>query len=556
MADSLPVGKEKSGAELMRLHAQLASRRYNFESLWQRVADLIWTASATFQRAGATEGERRDQFQFDSTGALALDRGASALESMLTPQTQRWHGLKPVDKELRKDLDIQRYCEDVTDILFAARYSARAGFNSAVSEHFRQLLAYGTSPVFVEDALGAGLRYQCQHLNEIYIASNFQGMIDTVHRKFEFTARQALQKFGPDALMGEYRKLAERNAEQPVTFVHCVSPAEDYDPTSRDRKRMPIQSCYVDVKMQEKVQEGGYFTMPYIVSRFTTSPREVYGRSPAITVLSTLNSVNEMQKTLLRAGQKAVDPPLMAVDDDELRGYNLRAGAINYGALDSQGNERVKPMATGANLPLGLEMVQAERDVINNAFFVTLFQILVENPQMTATEALIRAQEKGELLAPALGRQQSDFLGPLITRELDVLNRAGRLPDMPDVLAEAGGFVDIEYTSPLNILQRAGDGVAILRTIEALTPIAQYDPKVFAVLNFARMGRKIAEINGTPADCLNSEEEVANNEAMAAQSEQAAQMIAAAPAIGKTALDLSKAQATAASSPSPSSIGQ
>jgi hypothetical protein len=304
------------------------------------------------------------------------------------------------------------------------------------------------------------------------------------------------------------------------------------------------------------VQRGGYFTMPYVVSRFTTAPREIYGRSPAITVLSTLNGVNEMQKTLLRAAQKAVDPPLMAMDDDELRGFNLRAGAINYGGLDAQGNERVKPLATGANMTIGLEMIQAERDVINNAFFVTLFQVLVENPQMTATEALIRAQEKGELLAPALGRQQTDQLGPQIARELDILNRAGKLPDMPDVMKEAGGFVEIEYTSPLNILQKAGDGVAILRTIEALTGPAQYDPSALKVINWERTGRKIAEANGMPADCMNTPEEVAENQAQAQQQDQAAQMIAAAPALGKTALDISKAQAMAQNSPNGASIGQ
>ena len=38
--------------------------------------------------------------------------------------------------------------------------------------------------------------------------------------------------------------------------------------------------------------------------------------------------------------------------------------------------------------------------VINDAFLVTLFQILTETPEMTATEVIERTREKGALLSP------------------------------------------------------------------------------------------------------------------------------------------------------------
>ena len=116
--------------------------------------------------------------------------------------------------------------------------------------------------------------------------------------------------------------------------------------------------------------------------------------------------------------------------------------------------------------------VTFDAEVINDAFLVTLFQILVDAPQMTATEAMLRAQEKGALLAPTMGRQQSEFLGPLIEREIDILSRAGALPPMPDALVKAGGMVEVEYQSPLNRAQRSEEGVAILRTLESLAPLA------------------------------------------------------------------------------------
>jgi hypothetical protein len=82
-------------------------------------------------------------------------------------------------------------------------------------------------------------------------------------------------------------------------------------------------------------------------------------------------------------------------------------------------------------------MLAEGRAIINDSFLVTLFQILIDSPQMTATEVLQRAQEKGALLSPTMGRQQSEFLGPTIERELDVLAQQGMIPPMPAILQQA-----------------------------------------------------------------------------------------------------------------------
>src|SRR4029077_1707786 len=100
-------------------------------------------------------------------------------------------------------------------------------------------------------------------------------------------------------------------------------------------------------------------------------------------------------------------------------------------------------------------MMAEERTLIGDAFLVTLFQILTETPQMTATEVIERTNEKGILLAPTVGRQQSEYLGPMIERELDVLGAQGLLPPMPPRLKEAKGEYQVVYTSPFSRAMRA-----------------------------------------------------------------------------------------------------
>jgi hypothetical protein len=160
---------------------------------------------------------------------------------------------------------------------------------------------------------------------------------------------------------------------------------------------------------------------------------------------------------------------------------------------------------------------------------------------MTATEAMIRAQEKGQLLAPTVGRQQSELLGTVITRELDILGAAGVLPPMPPRLAQAGGAVKAVYTNPLSRLRRADDGVAIMRTIQAIEPIAAVDPSVMDTFDFDAVTRELADINGVPAKVLRAVEAVQQIRAQRQQQQQQQAALESADTGAGAALKVAKA---------------
>lgn len=537
-------------ADILRDQQAMEMQRHGFDATNQRIADLIWPASALFTSRDQMQGQRRDQATFDSTGTLALARFAAAVESILTPRTQRWHGLSAEDPDLAKLPAVRRYCDEWTDILFRARYSPRAGFTYASGETYQSLGAFGNGCIFLDEDVGRDLRYKALFVGEVWVATDFSGRVDRVHRKLSLSARQAKQQFG-DKLPSEILKAAEgKNAEQEYDFIHCVKARSELDPTRRDYRGMPLVSYYLAQTYQQVIDEGGYRTMPYLFSRFTTAPREVYGRGPASMVLPTLNTINEQAKTLLRAGQRAVDPPIMTVDDDALETFNLKSSAINRGFLAADGSPLAVPFNQNANIQIGLDFVQDSREVINDAFFVTLFQILVQEKQMTATEALLRAQEKGELLGPSVGRQQTELLDPMIERELDMLGRVpGMGPDMPPELQEAGGLLAIKYSSPLDKLQRSSEGAAMLRWLESITPLAQFKPEVLDVGNWPVFARELADIQGVPEKALFDEETMAATTEAKVEQEQMAQLLAAAPVAGKAALDFTKAQALAQEQP-------
>lgn len=526
--------------DIIRRHDRLKSERSIWESHWQEIAERVWPDRAQFVVRDRTPGEKRTEKMFDATAALALTRFAAAMESMLTPRTAKWHRLRVPDEELNEIPSVQRYLDEVTNILFRVRYSARANFASQQHEAYMGIGAFGTGGLMVEDMLGTGIRYKSLDLANTYFCENRHGVIDTVHRSFKYTARQAMQHFDPKRLPQKIREFAEKNPDQTFEFIHCVKP-NDRDQDDRG-KRFAFESYYVALDGNTIVEEGGYRTLPYVLGRYMTTPGETYGRSPAMLALPDIKMLNEMKKTIIRAAHKAVDPPLLLQDDGVLQAFDLRPNALNFGGLDDRGQEMVKALNLNARVDIGMDMIEQQQRVINDAFLVTLFQILVDQPNMTATEAMLRAQEKGALLAPSMGRQQSEMIGPQIERELDILATAGMLPEMPRELVELGGEIEIEYVSPLNRAQRAEEGVAIMRTAEAAGIIAQFDPRALKAYNWLEAVRELGDINGVPAKLKVSNDELAASDEQDGAMAEAAALLQAAPVAAQTAKTMAETQ--------------
>jgi hypothetical protein len=536
------IREDSTAQDILEELGQLTGDRGNWESHWNEIAQRVLPAYVnTFQtNSFRSPGEKRTEYIFDSTASVALKRFGAILDSLLTPRNTTWHRLLPSDPYLAKDRSVKLWFEEATRILFRHRYAPMANFASQNQQNYLSLGAFGTGCVFVDQLRNEpGLRYRAVGLGEIYFKENHQGLVDTAYRRFELTARQAQQQWG-DALP---KSIAEcQNKNQKFWFVHCTKPREDYDRDRLDAKGMPIASYYVAEEGQVLLAEEGFTSFPYAISRYEQAPGEVYGRSPAMDVLPAIKTLNEEKKTLLKQGHRAVDPVLLLHDDGVLSDFSLKPGALNYGGVDSNGRRLVDTLPVG-NIAVGKEMMDDERAIINDAFLVTLFQILVETPQMTATEVMERTREKGILLAPTIGRQQSEYLGPLIEREVDLLVRQGLLPPPPPVLLEAQGEYRVEYDSPLSRAQRAEEVAGIMRTIETTLGVVNVtqNPEPLDHFNWDAIVPEIAEIQAVPQRWMRAMDQVqAIRQGRQQQAEQQ-QAINALPGVAA----VTKAQAVA-----------
>lgn len=537
--------------DLGRLYEQAQQLRQKNENDWKLAAAhclprqySLWSSIDSAAKQGSASLAAARSVAIDTTAARALPKYMAILERMCTPHNMRWQILEPTDRVLARNRRVSLYFEELTTRLFTQRYQPRSGFRRMSNEVYSSMGVYGNGPAYYGARRitvmnkNPSVLYRGLAMRNIFVLVNDEGEVDTVFNRFWLNYRQFKQKFGDDAAMPKCMMPyagARPDENKYYEFVHVVMPRNDYDPSALNVRRHPFVGSYLSVQDKQYVgDEQGFISMPYLFPRTMTEAEDPYGISPAVQALGAMGSASAIKKTTLKQGQKAADPTLLAYDDGAANGtVDMRPGAIYYGGVNKDGRQLVHALPTG-NFQIAAELLQDERTDINDSFFVTLFQILTETPEMTATEVMERVAEKASLLAPTMGQLQSEFLGPGTMREIDLLSELGLLNDlpMPPELIEAKGQYDITYTSPMAKGMYAEEVSGFMRALEtALTIVnATQDPSHLDHFNFDAALPEMSAAMAVPARWMNDDKtRDALREARSAQQQQAQLLQAAAP---------------------------
>ncbi len=536
---------EPAARELIELHGTLRSERANWELHWQEIAELMrpMRADFTVQRAA---GQKRGERIFDSAPGLANDNLASGIWSMATNSANTWFGLAHPDEALQRQRDVREWCDVSRSALLDVFSADGQAFYARAWDFYGDLTTFGTALFYTEAGEPGRVRFSHRALTECVIAEDDNEKVDTVIRQWKWTARQALKRWGDAAPEACRKAVADGKGQTLFTFLHGVMPNEMWNPRRRGQNSMAWQSITVCQESGTVCQRGGFREFPYQVARWSTATRSVYGESPAMLALADIKVLNSITKTQLVAAQKSADPPILAPDENALRSIRLSPGGITYGAVDGQGNPLVRTLENRGNASLTDVMAEQRRQAVREAFYASLL-LMVQRPNVTATEVLARQEEQLRLMGAQLGRIQSEFLDPLIGRVFSIMQGRGELPPMPDAL-RAQPVVNIEYVSPLARAQKATEAQSILRAVDAVMPLTQISPAVARQFDWGEVSRGIAAGFGMPDRMLRDPKVVAAEEeketaAMEDQRQQQQAMAAAsaAPGVARAAADLQKA---------------
>ncbi len=517
---------EPKAKMVIERYKTLKAQRVTWEDHWQDIADYFLPRKANIT-IKHTKGDKRHDQIYDGTATHALELLSASLNGMLTNTISPWFVLKFRNEMVNNNDEAVEWLESCAKIM--QQVFARSNFQQEIFELYHELLAFGTSAMFITDDVKDDLRFKTIHISEIFITEDDKGLVDSLTRRFHLKNKNIPLMY-PDAdLPRSILSDIDKAPYDEAVILHSVYPSDT--PMGYDNsKNMDYQSCHVHEKTGTLLRESGFKEFPYVVPRYLkSSSNEIYGRSPAMNALPDTKMLNTMSKVSIKAAQKQIDPPLMVPDDGFILPIRTVPGGLNFYRAGTR--ERIEPLNIGSNNPIGIQMEEQRRKAVRENFFVDQL-MTVQGQNMTATEVMQRTEEKMRLLGPVLGRLQSELLQPLITRSFNLLLKNNKLPLIPEEIGDQD--VEIEYVSPLAKAQKTNELSSIMRGIEIFGSMQNIAP-VFDHLDTDGLVNHIKDVLGLPAKIMRSKAEVQSIREQKQQAEMQQMQLQQAQQVADTA---------------------
>lgn len=535
--------------ELIAESDRLLGDRAPYESRWDELADYILPDRDFY----ASPGSKTMNRVFDSTAIWCNEVFAAGMHALLTSPYMPFFQYETESSRINRMPRARQWMQDASEAIYNTFANPLTGWMTATDQLYLDEGAFGTGIMSLLDSRRAPVSFATRHLMECAIAENEEGEVDTLYRRWHWSAKQAMQAWG-DKCPPKVKEAYDKSPSKKLCFLHAVKPRIERDAQRYDGGNKPFLSCYVSLEDMETIDEGGFDEFPYVVPRLRKRTGETWGRGNGWSALPDIRQLNAMDNTVVKAAQKVVDPPLQVPDDGFVSPIRTLPGGLSYYRPGT--TDRVEPIRTGGNIQIGLELLDRKQRAIAKSFYVDLLTMVLnpEDPSgagkgVTATWVLHWRDQAMQRMSPVLARQQQEFLGRAIPRVAKMLARQGVITTPPDEIL--GQKLRLVYISPIALMQRAAELESIDRWSAHLAQLGQFDPMATQLMDVEAAGRLYAERLNVPQGVIRGVVDLQQRRRLMAQAtmekaagEQAGQIAGAAADAGGAVKDFASAQQT------------
>lgn len=518
----------------------LFSKKMPLLTLWQDLAENFYVERADFTALRSLSDTFADNLTTSYPLIARRDLG-NMFSAMLRPTDKQWFYLKPMH-DFQEDNDSLRWMEWATQLQTRAMYDPDANFVRSTKEGDHDFSAFGQCVISIELNLRKNaLLYRTWHLRDVAWCEGVEGKVDTVYRNFQMTAKNVIRLF-PKTAHEKVRKLAEKEPYKEIKCRHVVVPSDMY---YGKKYRTPFVSIYYDCENGNILEETGSHVLGYVIPRWQTVPGSQYAYSPAaIAALPDARLIQAMTLTLLEAGEKAANPPLLAVQEAIRSDVSIFAGGITWvdGEYDGKLEEVLRPLSQDTSgIPLGIEMQRDVRASIAEAFFLNKINLPPPTKEMTAFETGQRVSEYVRQALPLFEPMENEYNGAICEMTFDVLFRAGAFGP-PDSIPQSlrGQSLNFKFESPLSAARESQQAQKFVETKNLLLEAAQLDQNAVKMIDVTAALRDALK-SVSPAKWVRSEREMDQIKQADAQQQQIAQTMAGVGGAAQVAEQAGKA---------------
>lgn len=460
---------------------KLFDKRLTLTSLWQEIAENFYPERADFTVTRSLGAEFAEDI-YDSYPLIARRDLGNSISAMLRPKGTEWFHIGVQGAET-SDIWAKRWMEEKTRVMRLAMYARNAQFTRATKEADHDFATFGQAVLSVEmNSTNTDFLFRCWHLRDVVWAEDRDGLVGEVHRRWKIGAAALIRLF-PKGVSDEVRTIAADEPFKEIDVRHSVIRADEYHDAATAKKfNTKYVSVYIDMAREEVIEEVGINHPIYVIPRWQTVSGSQYAHSPATVVgLADARQIQTMSRVLIEAGEKAVDPPMIATQAAIRSDLGLYAGGVTW--VDSEYDERLgdvlRPISQDrSGLPVGFQMQAQAREMIAEAFFLNKLNLPpVQAQPMTAFETSQRIQEFIRSTMPLFEPMEDDYNGQLCeaTFDLGFANGLfGPVDQIPDSLR--GRDIEFQFESPLHDAIDRAAGARFGEMSEMLAVAAQIDP--------------------------------------------------------------------------------
>jgi hypothetical protein len=516
--------------ELIKQGDLLFSKRGSLLDFWQSLYEQFNPIDADFTTTRQLGTDYAAGLMTSYPLIVARDL-TDQFSTMLRPSDKEW---ATMEVDGLQDHDAKKWLEWATKAQRRAMYDRAAQFVVATKAGDRDFGLAGQCVISVDMMPDrSALLYRNWHLRDVAWSDGVNGSVECVHRKWDTpTAWELSRIFGVKKL---HPKVVEQlgPGRDPYCVVKCrhiVIPTDLYH--GETKFRTPLVSIYIDVENEHIIEVTGQRINPYVIPRWQRIKGTQYAASPAaICALPEARLLQAMTFTLLEAGEKFTNPPLLGVREAIRGDVDLAAGGITYvsAEYDERMGEVLRPLTQDkSGMPLGLELMQRSEEMLKKAFYADKLQMPVRGPEMTAYEVGQRVQQYIRDALPLFEPVEVDYNGALCERTFDVMALNGGFGP-PDSWPKAlrSEQIEFKFVSPLRDAIEKQKGEIFMQGVQLVSTAVSLDPSSATVVEASEALRDALEGIGFEAKWMRSREDAQAINASEAQQAQAQQTLEA-----------------------------
>lgn len=532
---------------LRELGDDLFAKKAPLNSLHQDVADNFFyeRANFTLQRSIGMDFAANT---LTSYPAMCRRDLGNSFGSLLRPTAKPWFHTGIRHTTVR-DNETRQWLQLFEETQRRAMYDPASKFTRATKEGDHDFAAFGQCSVSIElNKHGNGLLYRCWHLRDMCWQENDEGEIGARFRRWKPTMQTLCRTFPKEKLNPDIVTKLDKTPFEEVQVMHIVVEADMYD----ERTDRPWWSIWYDVDHSAMITANPSWTGVYRIPRWQTVSGSQYSYSPAtVCALPDARLIQAMTFTLLEAGEKATNPPLVATIDAVRSDVSIYAGGITWvdPEYDERLGEALRPMTQDfRGFNFGVKMNEDARAMIRKAFFLDELTMPQRDAErVTAFEVGQRVQQYIRQALPIFEPMEMEYNAGLCDDTFELMWRTGAFGsplDWPKSLR--GADIAFTFESPLHDAIEQQKGQLLIQGEQLLAAALKLDPSIANIVDSKTAFRDALDGIGWPGRWMRNEAEVQAMDDQQKQQAQAQAMLGAIQQGAAAAKDLGAAHASVA----------